>query len=121
MVGSDITCGDKALQTTVKPLVGWLQLKRPNGTGSGSGLKLLGVLFKFEKALFGFLISLIPPALAGTEKVLLINTRLDRWFTWTEREVLSLRRLRNNPSRARKQGGNDSQEWGGGVWPQAWR
>ena len=83
------------------------------------------VLFKFEKALFGFLLwreRIFLQLLLEQKRFLLINTRLDRWFTWTEREVLSLRRCwLQQPSRARKQRGNDSQEWRRGVWPQTWR
>ena len=86
---------------------------------------LRGVLFKFEKALFSFLLwreRIFLQLLLEQKRFLLINTRLDRWFTWTEREVLSLgRRWLQQPSRTRKQRGNDSQEWGGGVWPQTWR
>ena len=85
---------------------------------------MLGVLLKFEKALFSVLLwreRIFLQLLLEQKRLLLINTRLDRWFTWTEGEVLGLRSSwLQKPSWARKQGGNDSQEWGSGVWPQAW-
>ena len=86
---------------------------------------MLRVLFKFEKTLFGFLLwreRIFLQLLLVQKWLLLINTRFDRWFTWTEREILGLRSCwLQNTSRARKQRGNDSQEWGSGVWPQTWR
>ena len=86
---------------------------------------LLGVLFKFEKALFSVLLwreRIFLQLLLEQKRLMLINARLDRWFSWTEREVLSLRSYwLQQPSRSRKQGDKDSQEWGGGVWPQTWR
>ena len=100
-------------------------IERLNRSRTRAYKLLRGVLFKFEKAVFSFLLwreRIFLQLLLEQKRFLLINTRLDRWFTWTEREVLSLgRRWLQNPSRARKQRGNDSQEWGGGVWPQTWR
>ena len=86
---------------------------------------LLRVLLKFKQTLFCFLLrreGIFLELLLEQERFLLINTRLDRWFAWAERKVLSLSRQRlENPSRASEQGGNDSQDWGSGLWPQTWR
>ena len=83
------------------------------------------VLLQFKQTLFGFLLrseGVFLELLLEQKRLLLINTRLDRWFTWTERKILGLRSCwLQNASRARKQGGNNSQEWGSGVWPQTWR